>query len=72
MHMGIHWNPEEALRATREPRRRGSSSSLAAKFPGVPLNVFPSERRISNLLLIAFIWSSAGLVGGAVGVGLIG
>ena len=70
--MGIHWNPEEALRATREPRRRVSASSLAAKFPGVPLNAFPSERRTNNVLLIALVWSSAGLIGGAVGTGLIG
>ena len=70
--MGIHWNPEEALRATREPRRRAVASSLAAKFPGVPLNVFPSERRTNSVLLIALVWSSAGLIGGAVGTGLIG
>ena len=70
--MGIHWNPEDALRATREPRRRPAASSLAAKFPGVPLNVFPSERRTNSVLLIALVWSSAGLIGGAVGTGLLG
>lgn len=70
--MGIHWNPEEALRATRAARPRGTTSSLASKFPGVPLNAFPSERRTTQTLIIALLWSIAGLAGGALGTGLIG
>ncbi|QNN64672.1 hypothetical protein H9L12_10355 [Sphingomonas rhizophila] len=69
--MGIHWCPDDYLPTTVEPRVAAPMSSLAAKFPGVPLETWPSERRTTLVLVAALLWSAAGLIGGALGIGLL-
>jgi hypothetical protein len=71
MRMGIHWRPDEYLPTTIERRPAAPMSSLAAKFPGVALDVWPSERRTDLVLIASLVWSAAGLIGGAAGIGLL-
>ena len=82
--MGIHWQPDLA---TARPLRAHELAdhvpdlwrlapatpprSLAHKFPGVPKLAWADERRAFRLWSIALLWSASGLIGGAIGTGII-
>lgn len=67
--MTVHLPPEAPDKLRRSPQR---ARSIARKFPDVPLSAWPTERRPTLLLLTALIWSSAMLLGGMIGAGIIG